>query len=99
MAMADDSPDIDRLDWDDWNREHIAKHGVVPSEVEESVFGETVTRVSRKQRFLVLGPTRAGRMLAIVIGAVPGQPGAFYTFSARPVSRSERRFYQGVKEG
>jgi hypothetical protein len=67
--------------------------------VEEAVFGETVVRGARKGRFLVLGPTQAGRMLAVVIGPVPGQPGAFYTFSARPASRSERRFYQAVKAG
>jgi uncharacterized DUF497 family protein len=98
MAIAHENPEIAWLFWDDWNREHIAKHRVTPSEVEEAVFGETVVRGSRKRRFLVLGPTQAGRMLAVVVGPVPGQPGAFYTFSARPASRSERRFYLAVKE-
>jgi uncharacterized DUF497 family protein len=99
MAMADDSPQIERLAWDDWNRGHIAKHGVAPSAVEEAVFGETVAQPTYKRRFLVLGPTHAGRMLAVVIGPVPGHSGAYYTFSARPASRSERRFYQRVKAG
>jgi hypothetical protein len=34
-----------------------------------------------------------------MIGLVPGQPGAYYTFSARPASRSERRYYQDAKGG
>jgi hypothetical protein len=29
---------IERLHWDDWNREHIERHGVSPREVEEAIF-------------------------------------------------------------
>lgn len=29
---------IDELVWDDWNEDHISRHGVRPEEVEEAVF-------------------------------------------------------------
>ena len=97
MTEADDFPEIEQRVWDVWNSEHIATHGVTREQVEEAVAGDTVARATYKNRFLVLGPTRTGRMVAVVIGAVPGQPGASYTFSARPASRAERRYYQNAK--
>ena len=93
MTFSDDVLDIERLDWDEWNVKHIAKHGVTTEEVGEAISGETVARATYKQRFLVLGPTSAGILLAVVIGPVPDQPGTYYVFSARPASRSERRQY------
>ncbi len=92
--------DVDRLVWDDWNTTHIReRHQLTRDEVEEAVAGEPIARQTYKNRLLVLGPTRAGRMLAVVIGPVPDDPGAYYTFSARPASRAERRHYQQVKGG
>lgn len=86
---------IYRLDWDEWNREHIAKHTVSPAEAEEVVAGEPIYRAGYKQRLVVTGPTEAGRMLTVVVGEVPGQSGTYYVFSARPASRRERgEYYQ-----
>jgi uncharacterized DUF497 family protein len=87
------------LDWDDWNRDHIAKHGVVAEEVEEVVAGAPVFRDVRKGRVMAIGPTRQGRMLAVVVGPVPDQSGVYYPFSARPASRQERRRYHETKAG
>jgi uncharacterized DUF497 family protein len=84
-------PPIDRLVWDDWNRDHIVKHGVTPTEAEEVVGKKAIYRQSRKNRLVVTGPTDVGRMLTVVVGPVPNQPGLFYVFSARPASRQERR--------
>jgi uncharacterized DUF497 family protein len=98
MTFDDERPEIEHLVWDVWNTEHIATHAVTRNDVEEAVRGETVARATYKNRFLVLGPSR-GRLLAVVIGLVPDQPGAYYTFSARPASKSERRYYQDVKGG
>ena len=86
--------DFDHLDWDRWNIEHIAKHNVTPQEVEEVVDDEdVVVRETYKNRLQVIGPTRRGRILAVVIGPVLDQREVHYTFSARPASRKERRFY------
>lgn len=92
-------PHIDRLHWDDWNREHLVKHAVTVEEAEEVVAGEPIFRASYKQRLAVTGPSAAGRLLTVVIGEVPHQPGSFYVFSARPSSREERREYHEQKGG
>jgi uncharacterized DUF497 family protein len=98
MTEFAEAPEVERLAWDDWNTAHVATHGVTRDEVEEAVAGETIARATYKNRILVLGPTRAGRMLAVVIGPVPNEPGAYYTFSARPASRQERRYYREQHE-
>lgn len=86
-------PRISRLTWDEWNLAHIAKHGVTPDEAEEVIAGQAMFQTSYKQRLAATGPTSAGRMLTIVIGEAPHQPGDFYVFSARPASRAERTQY------
>ncbi len=92
--------EIERLNWDDWNREHIARHGVTSAEVTEVIAGNSVVRRSPlKNRLIVIGPTFAGRMLKIVIGPDPRAPGIFYTFTAHPASRQERRKYQESIQG
>src|SRR5687767_5495268 len=92
-------PTIDRLLWDDWNRDHIAKHAVLSEEAEEVIAGLPSVNETYKQRLQLVGPTLAGRMLAIVVGAVPDRPGVYYVFSARPASRKERRMYEQTKGG
>lgn len=39
-------PYIGRLVWDDWNRDHIAKHDVTPAELEEVVAGDSLVRAN-----------------------------------------------------
>lgn len=89
---------IDRLNWDEWNREHIAKHDVLPEEVDEILASTPVVRRTYKQRFQLLGPTFSGRMLSVIVGHVPNQPDTYYVFSARPASRSERRLYNDLQK-
>ncbi len=92
-------PSLDRLHWDDWNRDHIAKHAVLPEEVEEVIAGLPTVSETYKQRLQLVGPTLAGRVLSIVVGAVPSRPGIYYVFSARPASRKERGMYEQSKGG
>jgi uncharacterized DUF497 family protein len=92
-------PWIERLHWDDWNRDHIAKHAVQPEEEEEVIAGLPNVNETYKQRLQLVGPTIAGRMLAVVVGAVPDRPGNYYVFSARPASRKEREAYEQTKGG
>lgn len=91
VMLMDGRPLIERLIWDDWNRDHIAKHAVTPDEAAEVVVGSAIFRASYKNRLAVTGPTVEGRMLTVIIGPVPAQPGSFYVFSAQPASRGERR--------
>lgn len=92
-------PDRVDLDWDDWNQEHIAKHGVTQQDVEEVVAGDPAVRETYKNRLQLIGPTRTGSMLTVITGPVPNKPGWYCAFSARPASRSERRFYRGQRGG
>ncbi len=92
-------PDVRRLHWDPWNVEHIAKHGIIREEIEEVIAGQVVFRDGYKGRPVGIGATLGGRMLAVVVGPVPEQPGVYYTFSARPASRQERRRYNEAAGG
>jgi uncharacterized DUF497 family protein len=92
-------PAIDRLLWDEWKRDHIAKHAVLPDEAEEVIAGLPRVNETYRQRLQLVGPTLAGRMLSIVVGAVPDRPGVYYVFSARPASRKERGMYEQTKGG
>ena len=93
--------DPPRLVWDDWNRTHIARHGVTEDEVEAVCSGGPIVyRESYKDRLVLLGTTPAGRVLAVVLGPVPNAPaGTYYPFTARPADRTERREYRRLKGG
>ncbi len=91
--------EINRLLWDDWNITHTARHGVLPEEVEETCQGDFVFFESCKNRFLLVGPTRTGRMLAVILDPEPEGKGVYYPVTARPASRKERRYYQEEKGG
>ncbi|MGH2559378.1 MAG: hypothetical protein ACRDJH_09955, partial [Thermomicrobiales bacterium] len=90
-------PGIDGVVWDEWNLDHIVKHGVSRAEVEEVIDLGPVFQQAYKGRALAIGPTQSGRVLAVVLGPVPDQPGTFYVFSARPASRKERRHFQTLR--
>lgn len=92
---------IDKIEWDDWSIEHIARHKVTPEDVEAACYGEPIEfRQSYKSRIVVLGPALSGRIIAVVIGPVPDAPaGIYYVFTARPADKAEDRFYRRWKEG
>lgn len=92
-------PPISHLVWDDWNLAHVTKHAVERYEAEEVVGGEPMFSNSYKDRVVITGPTKAGRMVTVVAGPTPGDPTAFYIFSARPASRQERATYAGQRGG
>jgi uncharacterized protein len=88
---------VERLEWDDWNRDHIAKHGVSPEEAEQVVRGNPVVRKSYKERLVLIGPSHSGRMLAVIVGPTRSHPHVYYVVSARPADRKERRDYEQEK--
>jgi len=88
---------IRRLIWDSWNIEHVARHQVTPDEVEEVCHGDPVVQEGKKGRSLVFGPTKAGRMLTVVLD--PEGRGLYYPVTARPASRKERAVYTSEKGG
>jgi len=57
-----------RFRWDDWNEEHIRKHGVTRTEAEYvgQHSGPPFPREIGRRKFLVRGKTAAGRYLQVI---------------------------------
>ena len=89
---------VQLLIWDPGNVAHIARHDVQRHEVEEVCHGSPVDLKSYKERIVLIGPTQAGRMLAVVLQS-QAERGMYYPVTARPASRRERRYYQEQKRG
>ncbi len=51
---------VRRLSWDPGNVAHIARHAVVPEEVEAVCHGRPLVQVGKSGRFLVIGPPTMG---------------------------------------
>ncbi|HJZ05290.1 hypothetical protein A2634_00765 [Candidatus Amesbacteria bacterium RIFCSPHIGHO2_01_FULL_48_32] len=58
---------VDSLVWDDWNREHLARHHITPEEVEEVCNGDHQTTESYRKRIMVKGQTKTGKNLSIIL--------------------------------
>jgi uncharacterized DUF497 family protein len=87
---------LDELIWDDWNDDHVRRHGVEPSEIEEAVVDRRAmvlrTRGREERRYIVLGKSEAGRRLFVVLEPLGANRG--YVITARDMSESERRRYE-----
>lgn len=59
---------IDELIIDGDRPEHIAKHDVTLGEVEKVIKGDYVFIQGRFERWILIGPTKRRRMLAVVVG-------------------------------
>lgn len=89
---------IQRLIWDEWNVIHIARHNVIPDEVEDVCYGEPVVQQGKKGRLLVFGPTKTGRMISVVLDFEESK-GVYYVVTARATSKRERAIYTKEKGG
>lgn len=58
---------IEELEWDDWNIEHITKHGVTPQEVEDVCFGFHISQRVGERRYVLSGQSSAGKYLNVVV--------------------------------
>jgi uncharacterized DUF497 family protein len=86
---------IKQLIWDSWNIPHIARHKVIPKEVEQVCHGSYITVSTHDGRVLAIGPTNKKRMLAIVLA--PKSKGLYYPVTARDADKKERQKYQQLK--
>jgi uncharacterized DUF497 family protein len=81
--------------WDEWNEEHISRHGVDPEEVEEvlvGLFAPPFTQRARRGTYRALGQTADGRYLAVFFAL--RSPGRVYPITARDMDAKERRAYR-----
>lgn len=88
---------IRRLVWTDWNREHIARHEVNPDEVEQACHSDHIFFESYKGRLILIGPTLAERMLAVILEPIGDD--VHFVVTARSADRRERRIYREQKGG
>jgi len=85
---------IQGFNWDDKNEQHIARHDVLPEEVEEAFEEKYVIFPSWVGRYILLGRSVAGRYLFIVFEI---KSGIVRTVTARTMSGTEKRRYQRGK--
>lgn len=80
--------------WDDFNQEHVARHGVSTSDVEDVAVGPgrvvVVSDEHRPGRREFYGVTRTGRPVVAVTEA-PTAAGLAYVVTARPMTAKEWR--------
>ena len=76
--------------WDDFNIAHIGEHDVSVDEVEDVCNGKVDAFLSHSGRFMVIGETKDGRILSIVLAQK--SKGVFYPVTARDARWKERRW-------
>lgn len=82
----------DREDDPDGNVAHIAKHGVVPEEVEEVLVDNPLVLRTGDGRYLGYGKTGDDRPLLVVFVSKPG--GIVRALTARAMTEAEKRLYR-----
>lgn len=89
---------IEKLIWDAWNISHIARHNVIPDEVEEVCHDlPLVLRGQTKSRLVLIGPTDTGRVLGIILES-KGR-GNYYPVTAYDASVSDIALYNRLRGG
>lgn len=91
-----DNIQIDFLVWNSWNVAHLAKHKVVREEVEETCQSDPVFLAGHSGRILAVGKTQRGRFITVALD--PEENNSYYPVTARPSSKSERKYYDDTKK-
>ena len=91
---------IGQLIWDNGNIAHIARHQMVPEEVEQVCHSEPILwqAKAKKDRLFNIGPTSKGRVLVVILDKEDAND-VYYVVTARTANRAERQMYQQQKEG
>jgi len=80
---------IKELVWDEFNQDHIQKHGVTKLEIVETSKAIKLTLGGKNGRVMVVGETKIGRLVTLVLAKV--ETTKYYLITARDSSREERR--------
>jgi uncharacterized DUF497 family protein len=88
---------INRLDWDDYRVQHIARHNVEPDEVWE-VCEDPVHLAHRegRNRYRLYGQTVEGRYLFIVLEHIEGT--VYKPITARDMTVAEKRKFRKLRK-
>ena len=77
--------------WNEWNIDHVAKHGIHPTQAEYVVNHpfRGYPEARRNKKYLVRGQDFAGFYLQVIF--VFDEPGVVYVIHARPLNEQEKR--------
>jgi len=75
--------------WTEQSREHIARHGVSPADVEFLLGRPAYVERGAKHYYVYRGQDRQGRFLLVVLDDLGD--GRYYVVTARPLKPRERR--------
>jgi uncharacterized protein len=77
--------------WNDWNVEHVSRHGISPEEAEAVVAwaARPFPRKIEDDKWLVWGLGKGGRLIQVVF--VLDDDGTIFVIHARPLTEGERR--------
>ena len=84
--------EIDLLEWDDANMEHIALHGVNPEEVWDICSGHHLAVKQANGRYILSGQTSSGRYLNVVVQHLVAV--SFRPVTAFDMSDSQKRSFR-----
>lgn len=73
--------------------EHIARHKIIIEEVSEIISGNYVYIKGKLQRWLLIGKTKKGRFLTVIVGTRK-KKNIYGLVTARPSRKEEKSFYQ-----
>jgi uncharacterized DUF497 family protein len=93
------APGSGGFEWDAHNVAHIARHGLLPAEVEHALSGELATLLEEfvergERRSLSVGPTGTGRLIVVVWTS---RGARVRVVTAYPANRRVRRDYERAK--
>ena len=83
---------IRNLIWDEWNEEHILKHGVSKEEVEEVCYARHFAIKSGDGKREVWGQTEDGRFILVILAARGYDD--YYPISTRDMEDREKSQYK-----
>lgn len=83
---------IGGLQWDDENIEHVNKHGINPSEVEDVCFGPHLAFPGKYGRHLVYGKTCHGKYILVVLEHL--YKITFRPITSYPMSERDKKNYR-----
>ena len=80
--------------WIQWNKDHIAEHGITPEETEYVVNNPPrgFPRNIGDEKSLVQGQTAAGRYIQVIYVFSP--PEVIFVIHARPLNATEKRNFR-----
>lgn len=89
---------VRKLIWDTWNVQHIARHHVLPEEIEEICHeSPVILQGQQKKRLILIGVTNEDRMLTVVLE--PKGHGVYYPITAYLSSPADSTLYKRLQGG